>query len=682
MLRPDRVVKNWVKGDKQPPTGEAGATGTYISNGIISETGEYLTDFTPGDTQRRIIEKMRRSDGQVKAGLLALTLPIQSAHWDIQPVSGDNIDLEVAAFVRENLFEGMSISWGDFLRQVLLMLPFGFSVFEKVWELSDKYRWRKLAPRLPQSIAEWYADENGGLTKVVQRTWKDGKYEEIPLSAEKVLVFTHEKEGSNFQGVSCLRAAYKHWYFKNTLYAIDGMAAERHGIGVPHFTFPKSASKGQKESIKTMGEHLHAHQKSYIATPEGITFDIKGVAGQLHDIKSSIEHHDTQILRSILAQFIALAGNSSGSYALSADQSTFFLMALKSTSKTICETMNTYGIPQLVSYNFPVTKYPKLTVSDLHHVDVAKLASALVQLGQGGFVRPDDAIEAEVRRLMRLPSKTNTQPRQPKSVSTPNTSFADETGYSRELTDIEQCVAFKDIDTKLDKAEDVIVDAVNVVKDKQVKKLVKMAVADIKKGDITRLGAIDVPYRAELAKQIQAALVELYSYGEDQVTAEAKNQGVSVRAADSKDEDKRVDPRKALKLRALAVATVMSAKLKNAMTWEALNQMQTGRVDEAALTASLMSISDKDVRQAAGVSTSEAFNLGRTAKAQKLENQIVGVKSSAILDKNTCEFCREMDQRPEWKPNNPPTKEPPYSECDGRTRCRCLWVYRFGTEVN
>lgn len=393
-------------GPERPPSlSEIGSTGTYVFNGVIGETGEYLMEFRPGPEQRKIIEKMRRSDGQVKAGLLALTLPLVSAHWDVEPASTDPYDVEVADFVRENMFDDMTSTWDDTVRHALLELPFGFSVLEKVWRLDSnmQYRWRKLAPRLPQTIMKWYVDDGGGLKSIEQWTWKQEKYEQLTIPVEKILVFTHEREGSNFEGVSALRAAYKHWYYKNTLYAIDGMAAERHGLGVAHFTFPKTSTDEQRKKIEAMGERLHAHERAYVALPEGFDFDLKGVAGQLHDIKGSIEHHDQQIVRSILAQFIGMGSSGVGSYALSEDQSSFFLMALRATGKGVCDTFNRHAIRQLVDYNFEVTKYPRLVVSELGYVDVGKLANSLASLGAGAFVTPDEGIEAEVRRLMHLP---------------------------------------------------------------------------------------------------------------------------------------------------------------------------------------------------------------------------------------------------------------------------------------
>ncbi len=656
---------------------EYGSTGTAIYAGMLSETGEYLTDFKPGDQQKLIIEKMRRSDGQVKAGLLALTLPLLSAHWDIEPASKEGNDADIAEFIRQDLFNNMTCTWVDTLNHILLMLPFGFSVLEKVFEIRDDnmYHWRKLAPRLPKTIKRWYVDDEGGLAGIQQQTWKGSSYEQIEIPVEKLIVFTHEREGSNFEGISVLRAAYKHWYYKNTLYAIDGIAAERHGVGVAHFTFPATANDEQRKKIDEMGQRLHAHERAYIATPEGIGFDLKGVAGQLHDIKGSIEHHDLQILRSILAQFINLGAKAGGSYALSNDQSGFFLLALKSVAKNICDTFNNYAIKQLVDLNWAVDKYPKLVASDLDTLDVTTLSDAISKLAAAGAILLDDSIETELRRVLRLPVRVPGAPVRPQPQKPEQTAgqFSDPKVPTRELMPWEHFVNFKEIGNKLDAVKDEIVTAAQKVQAKQIKQIVRMAAEDVDAGNIKRVVNIDVPYREEMTKVLEEGLTKLYEFGMQQAQQEAQKQGAKVKAT----EGQPPDYASLIKARAIAMANILANKMRAALSWEALAQINAGTLDKSALTESLSALSDKDLVAAANLSTSEALNMGRQAEAEKLADQVTNIYSSAILDDETCEVCEARDGKT-MDPDK--DEEPPYTDCQGRDRCRCIWVYVYGNE--
>jgi hypothetical protein len=89
-------------------------------------------------------------------------------------------------------------------------------------------------------------------------------------------------------------------------------------------------------------------------------------------------------------------------------------------------------------------------------------------------------------------------------------------------------------------------------------------------------------------------------------------------------------------------------------------------------------LSERELRDMAGFSVGEAFNLGRQAQASEMG--VKNVTSSALMDDNTCDYCRGMDGK-SWVPGEEPANEPPYDECEGRDRCRCVWVYTFTQEV-
>jgi len=697
-------LQSMLGSDKPRVTVELGATGTSVFSGLLYEE-EYNSDLQ-GDKAIKTYDKMRRSDGQVKAGLLACKLPLMVARWDVAPASDDPLDVQIAETVKEDLFDG----WDDFLRQALIMLDFGHMVFEKVWELRDgRYTWRKLAPRLPRSLVEWHITDDGELDYVVQQAMIGNNFDQVPIPAAKLFVFTHEREGSNFRGISLLRAAYKHWYYKNNLYAIDGIAAERHGVGLASFTYPDQATQAQKDAVKEIGERLHSHERAYEAHPESIKFDLKGVQGQLHDIMRSIDHHDLQIVRSILAQFMNLGAKSTGSYALSQDQSQFFLMALQAVGRNVCNTVNHQGIKEMVDYNWDVRKYPKLTVSGLDSPDVLAYAGAIAQLVTAGAIVPDDPMENELRRIVKMPLKTKDAAPRPaptpaapmtegrtwpadaeeaaaekavvvKTKSTDRALLAAE--FWRAPTGVEKSVAFAEIEQTLDTFEDKFVKAITPIQRKQTKVLVNVVAGYLEDGEYDRLTEIDVPYRAQVADVIETLLSDLVAYGAKQVRAESSRQGSTLKAQDV---PKPQDPQAFLRVRSLAVANILANRMRAALTWESMRQLREGTLDKGQLTASVDELSDKELRSVSKASASEAVNLGRQEQASKMS--IKRVTSSALLDSNTCDYCRKMDGE-SWAPgekltkpdNMPVPPEPPYEECEGRDRCRCLWVYTFSQE--
>ncbi len=664
---------------QKPQRVELGATGTVVFAGQLTEE-EYNRDLQ-GDKAIKVFERMRRSDGQVKAALLACELPLRAARWEIEAASESSKDQEIAEFVRANLFDQMTITWDDFLRHVLMMLPFGFSVFEKIWEVVDgKYRWRKMAPRLANTIWKWEVDPEGGLAGVEQAAWKGERYEFIPIPIEKLLVFTLDREGSNYAGISLLRAAYKHWYYKDVLYRIDGIAAERHGVGVALFKLPAGATTEGDDSdlkkVSKIGESLHTHERSYVALPNEYEFDLKGVSGQLHDIMRSIEHHDMQIARSILAQFINLGAKEVGSYALSQDQSGFFLMALRALGKTICNTMSRHGIKQLVDYNWDVDVYPKLTVSGLERRDLRAYSSAVASFAKNGLISPDKGIEAELRRYLRLPQMKKEDVSQQLKMR--------EFKPWRHLRGVEKHVAFKDINDKLDSAEDQFVKAAKAIQDEQIVKMVEMVATDMEKGQVDRITEIPIPLVDKMSREIEKVLDDLFEYGQKQVKQELQKQRAIVEAAEPPFEpiENIAAIREFLKTRAKATASVLGNKLRAAMAYEALRQVKEGAINRAALSGSLTTLSDKELVATAKFSVSEAMNFGRQAEAKAEADDIDRVVYSALLDENTCGPCGDQDGREypfpsaEWE-----EVAPPYKNCEGQDRCRCVGVYVYKSET-
>lgn len=656
------------KGDKD----EIGATGTTIFSGQLSQN-EYNADLR-GALGLAIYDKMRRSDARVKFALAVCELPLRSVSWSIEPASDDDQDVEIAEALESNLMN-MSITWDSFLHHALIMLWAGYMIFEKVWDVGDDgVILRKLAPRLPQTLYKWNLDDTGGFLGIEQQVFVGMQYKTIPIEAEKLLVFTNDKEGSNFEGVSILRTAYKHWYYKDNLYRIDGIAAERHACGVPLFTHPSTAKKDDKDRIDQLGQRLYANESAYVRLEDGYTFDIKGLTGSVRDIMPSIQHHDRKILESVLADFADLGSGDKGSWALSKDKSSFFLMALKSVAKNIGDTMNAYCVKQWVDYNYAgITEYPKLKCSKLDTRDVVALANAVSQLLTSGGLTKDEGIEGTMRDVLELPEFVAPEP----AAAVPPAALSEKP--RRALTLAEQSVNFGEIDGKLTGAVDAMARAVAGVQAKQIAKLAEVAAKAVAAKDLKKLEDIDVPFRAEMAAAIEGVLVDLYDFGRQQVKQElAKQKGVALAESWTEpltEADVRVI-REFLKTRAKASANMLATKLKSAVTFGALNQIKANIVDPAALLDSMRNLSDREIETLAQFSVNEAFNFGRSSEAQAAADDIDRVQYSALLDDGTCEECAPLDGQ-EWDYADPRTEL--YAngnpKCDGRGRCRCMEVF-------
>jgi hypothetical protein len=386
---------------KAKPTKEIGGSGTIIVGGMISGH-DYNTDLT-GTQGIKVYDQMRLGDATVRATLLVVKLPVISASWNVQPASEDARDVEIAEFVEDNLMHRMNRPWPDLLRELMLYLDYGRMVFEKVYELSEdgKIRLAKLGPRMPGTIQKW--ETEGGQPGITQ--WlPTGGFRSIPR--EKLVLFVNEQEGDNYEGISLLRPAYKHWYYKDGLYKVEAMSVERQGLGIPKVKIPSNATKADEAKAEELARNLRANEEAFVTLKgeswEVEILDMKG--GSVKDAQPAIQHHDLMISKSILAQFINLAGNATGSYSLSQNDSEYLLMCLQAVGWYISDVFDHDVIRELVDLNYAgVEKYPLLQFSKIGKVDIGPLAAALKTLKDAKLITPDPNLERDLRAKMDLP---------------------------------------------------------------------------------------------------------------------------------------------------------------------------------------------------------------------------------------------------------------------------------------
>jgi len=395
----------------------AGLPGTPIFHGFLEDFGEYNPQLE-GLTAIRTYEKMRRSDAQVAATLLACELPIRAANWDVLPASPAPLDQEIAQFVKENLFGGLeyvspsgvktSQCWDDVLRNALLMLPFGAAAHEEVYAVDgNRVRLARLAARLPVTFYRWITDLDGEtLLALNQYGYRNSNFESVEIPADRLAVFTFNKEGANFFGRSMLRPAYMHWYIKHQLYRIDAIAGERNGLGIPTIEQAANASREDRLAAQGWVTQLAAHEKTGIALPPGWKFSLQGVQGQVRDLFNSIQHHNVEISRTALAFFMNLGqgARSSGNRALGQEMTDFFFLAVQATADQIARTVTATSIQRLVDYNWDgVEHYPTLTVSNLRARSLDQTLAALSQLATANVVAPYPELAQHIARELGLP---------------------------------------------------------------------------------------------------------------------------------------------------------------------------------------------------------------------------------------------------------------------------------------
>lgn len=349
-------------------------------------------------------DTMRRSDGTVRGTLRLVKTPVNAARWFMEPASDSKRDENASDFVWKCFTEYMSISWSQVLSEALLCIEFGYYMFEKVWEeriIDGQKRmiWAKLAPRHPMDVKEWKYDKNGGPASVVMFSpdGHGGYNEDIEIPIDKLLVFTFDREAGNIEGISALRSAYKHWYYKTQLEKIDAIQKERHGIGIPVIKLPPGFTTEDKRLADELGRNLRTNERAHVVLPPNWELLFAKLEGQLVDPIKSMEHHDKRIRENMLAGFL-------GDQPTKEEDQAIFLKATRFIADVICDTFNKYAIQQLVDYNFQRVGTPQLRARRIgEQADWRTLSFAIRNLIGAGVIRPDDRLEDWIREEMDLP---------------------------------------------------------------------------------------------------------------------------------------------------------------------------------------------------------------------------------------------------------------------------------------
>jgi hypothetical protein len=357
-----------------------------------------------GQNGLRKYDEMRKGDGTVRGTLREVKTPILGARWFVEAKSESVRDQNAADFVWWNLQEAMSIPFGQIIQECLLMLEFGYYMFEKVWlegrwNNRDVLYWQKLAPRHPTDVIDWYFDKNGGPDYVEMEPPVANAYgDPIKIKIEKLLVYTFDKEAGNIQGISLLRSAFKHWYYKEMLYKIDAIQKERHGIGVPVIKLPPNFTHDDRVLAQAMGRNLRTNETAHLVLPPNWEVFFAKLEGQPVDALKSAQHHDLQIQKNIMAPFLDKA--------VGADEMGTFQAACRFIAEIIADTFNKYAIPQLIAYNFERVGVPRLRVANIgSKVDLRTLSFALRNFVGAKLIEPDARLEAYIRDISDLPPK-------------------------------------------------------------------------------------------------------------------------------------------------------------------------------------------------------------------------------------------------------------------------------------
>lgn len=379
---------------------EIGRTGLLNFAGLIQE--DFLRELRGREAYKRY-DEMRRNSPVIAALLMAYEQSIRRVDWSfVSEIENDpRIDL-----LNESR-DAMSHSWNDHITEALTLLPFGYSIFEIIYQrVNGKVYWRKLAPRGQDSVYRWQFDDEGGLNGFTQLAAPIYKSTFIPI--EKLILYRIRVEKNNPEGRSILRSSWIPYYYMKHIQQIEAIGIERDLAGLPMIKLPANASTTPGDSDLSKAQEIVRNvrndEQAGVTLPPGWDFQLVSTGGSRQfDTDKIIKRYESRMLMSALSQFLMLGQEGVGSLALSSDQTDFFNMSVNSVADIIAETFTKYAIPRLLKLNGMDCDGVKLEHTHVGDSDVGMLVDALQKAG--GLLTWDAQDEAWLRSLLDLPYK-------------------------------------------------------------------------------------------------------------------------------------------------------------------------------------------------------------------------------------------------------------------------------------
>ncbi|MCI9048557.1 MAG: hypothetical protein HFG71_15100 [Hungatella sp.] len=408
---------------------EIGRIGQRRYGGTIYE--EFLHELR-GKRGIEVYREMSENDDVVGAILFAIEMLVRQCKWNVEPGGNTAKDKEAAEFV-ESCMNDMQDTWIDTISEILSFLTYGWSFHEIVYKrrmgntndsrTRSKYDdgligWKKLPIRAQETLYQWEYDNEDNLLGMTQMPPPDFGIFTIPL--EKAMLFRTKSRKNNPEGRSILRNSYRSWYFKRRIQEIEGIGIERDLAGLPVIYAPGDLDiwdSTVEENVRVrlwledMVRHIRRDEMEGIVLPHGYELKLLSSAGtRQFDTNTIINRYDTRIAMTVLADFIFLGHDKTGSWALSSDKTQLFAVAIGAFLDIICETFNSQGIPALIDLNREhfagIMEYPKMTHGDIEDVDITKVSAFIKDMVGIGVLIPDDGLEDYIRQAGHLPGKT------------------------------------------------------------------------------------------------------------------------------------------------------------------------------------------------------------------------------------------------------------------------------------
>lgn len=407
-----------------------GITGTQLNGGTIA--GKEQNPRLTGLNWVQEAEEMLRTDPIVRRSWHMLRQTLLSASWRFESgIEGDAVADELARFANEAFgFDGysgqMSISFEDQLAYLFEFVPLGYRYAEELYKVApdstgqvrvwlDQY-----ADREPSAHNKWLSRDSQQLDGVVQNI-VGTTYTPEPIPANKLLLLTLNKTGSNFEGVGMLRPVWWWWRTKQRASNLMCVGLDRWAVPTPKVIVDRSQAEmvGLTDAdVNAMIDEAEGQAQAFLATEQSYLVENNVVKFESYAEQPNLYAQgplniitacNAEISASFLAQFADLGNTETGARSVGEIHLSIFRRAAINLCDIVASAISGIDrrgggtIGRLIRWNYgaiDASKLPKLTHTGLDTDDLAESMGMLPQLVQAGILTPDDELERAIRERL------------------------------------------------------------------------------------------------------------------------------------------------------------------------------------------------------------------------------------------------------------------------------------------
>lgn len=399
--------------------GGIGSGRKKTTTGITAAAGQIRlndNDTTDWSTLISDYDKMRKGDPIIPATLQALKLPIRRSKLNItcEKTARSILAQEYIEYCFENLQKDSYRDGGEeyFRRHLLLMLDYGLSMFEPVWnaEIYNDHHTSRLLYMAPIQLETIYRflfdDANVEFRGIEQyRRNKNGGIDPLIMPSEHLFMAVNQEEFGDVRGQSILRPARMVWNYKQQVMNSLARATSR-GAGIPVFTI-MPGDEGAKAKAEEMGRTVGNANQAYVIEVEN---QIKFRLEALKDIDKAQEllsYMDRQMFFMTLTQFMTSGLGENGSRAATSELKTPYELRIQDLTADIEQLYNRL-IEIMIERSWlkgilGTMEYPKAKLSVPTSTDLSAVAGEIRNLAVSKAITLNNEDEKYLREMFGLP---------------------------------------------------------------------------------------------------------------------------------------------------------------------------------------------------------------------------------------------------------------------------------------